>query len=882
MGTLANSGNINVKIEGGISGQVAIGSNILQIGDVRGGIVNVIQPDKKPTFTPRPQPIVVRPRPFPGFLNRETEISAATDALRIGTSISIYGEEGLGKTSFLRHLSYNFPMDNFPQGVVYFPAHGQTMEDLLQVIFDYFYKSDTTAKPTDAELRQFLQNIHALILLDNVPLNYDEITELINAAPQCVFALASSVRCLWGEGYCIELHGLPIQSARSLIERELNRPLSAEEQADADALCQIVSGRPLLLIQAAAQVRAGKPIKEITRILQTSENELGNDIASKLNGFQRAILGILGVFKNTPVPIKHLSVLTQSKDFDAQLKTLLDLRLIQAHSPSVSLAGSMGLSLGQLSAADWESQVLNYFIQWIKQNPPLPEITDVLDLILSLLEKSNRDGRWDNVITLGKGIEKALVLNKRWHSWRQVLQWILKAAQSLGDQGTQAWALHELGTRSLCMGDLPSARESLTQALDIRNFLGDKAGAEVTRHNLGLIGAPPAPPHKSSRSASKPAHAKGMPFALKAILGLLGLMIVSIVVIVLLLLWLFLYQPPPVPPVIETATKQSAPLVVAPTKTPIKKKTTPTPAPTKTFRPTPTKTFSPTPTKTFSPTPTIPPCSPGVWYCENFDDNKAQDWKLDSGWSIQRDGNGYILEGNGHKFASYWEQAWDDYRVAFRLRLFGGGIHAIYRLSPGNNNLIRYYIGFDENGTYLTRQVNDQFTELRWIDWSLPLGEWHNIEIAGWEGHLAVYVDKKLILEHVDEDYLRKGSIAFETLDYSNAQIDDIEVMGPGTEPVVVISPDILPISCTSYYMTWEQGFDRPGFDYWSGKYIGDPDSLTPVSPINDEMCQNMCLNDSSCKAFTYDYNLGQCWLKNGQSEAVYKAEDVSGIKVCQ
>ena len=48
--------SIEVHIEGGVSGQVAIGNNILQIGNVYGGMVNVAMPEQKPQ--PRPCPIL--------------------------------------------------------------------------------------------------------------------------------------------------------------------------------------------------------------------------------------------------------------------------------------------------------------------------------------------------------------------------------------------------------------------------------------------------------------------------------------------------------------------------------------------------------------------------------------------------------------------------------------------------------------------------------------------------------------------------------------------------------------------------------------------------------------------------------------------------------
>ena len=882
---------IYVQIGGDVSGQVAIGNNILQIGDVHGGVVNILQPDKKPIFSQRAGPVFVRPRPFPGFLNREQELGAAVDALRIGTSISIYGENGFGKTTLLRQLAYKAPGDNFPHGVVYFPTHRQMVEDLLQIVFDHFYESDSIVKPTDAELRQFLQGIQALILLDDVQLTYDEVTELVNAVPQCVFILASPERCLWGEGRCIELQGLPKEAALTLIARELGRELTPEERAKAERLCQLSDGQPLFMIQAASLVRDGKPFEEIISTFQVSEDKLGANIFAKLNDTQRAILSLLTALKNVPLPTRHLAALTGADDIEAQLKTLLELRLVQAHSPAYSLTGSIALPVARLAGAtDWEKRSLNYFANWIRQNPPLPDVTDVLDLILSLLERANQDGRWDDVISLGRGIEKILVLNKRWQAWRQVLEWMLKAARSLSDQATQAWALHQLGTRSLCLGDLSTAQQILTQALGIRESIGDKAGAAITRHNLGLISAPPAPPRETPRTRSKPASGKRTPPMLKAMIALMGF---AVVAIVLILIWVFVIQPPTVtpPPIARAATKVTAPVVPVATKT-----KTPTRKP-----PTPTRT----PTKTRTPSPTIPPCNPGVWYCENFQDNKAQEWELEPGWLIQKEGLNYLLNGSGHKWASLTDHEWSDFRVKFLLRLWEGTIHLNYRImpDPGYEGLVRYYVGFHQNGLYLTKSEHGgSWRGLTSVEFRHTLGDWHTVEIAGWGGHIAVYVDGRLELQYVDDDYLRSGSIAFETLDNSSAQVDDIEVMGSGEEPSYSYElpppgggdsgpdqsqPDSgdggensapaepLPVVVTCS-MTTEKGFDRPGMDIT----VINLGSIG-ISPVW-ERCADECYRTSNCQAYTVNQNTTDCWLKYGQPNQVPISYLVSGIKVCK
>jgi DNA-binding IclR family transcriptional regulator len=247
--------SVSVHIEGSVSGQVAIGNNILQIGDVHGGVVNVMAPGEKIRPEPRPTPVDLRPRPFPNLLDRETEIDTVTAALQSTQPVEIHGQAGLGKTSLLRHLAHHPTTAAFSDGVVYLSARRQPADDLLQSLFDAFYKTDIPYKPTDAQLKHDLQNKRALVLLDDVGLTREDVERLMDTAPTCTFALASPERHLWGEGQSLALGGLPPDDAIALIERELGRPLTPQERPVAQRLRLDSKGNPLALIQIASETR---------------------------------------------------------------------------------------------------------------------------------------------------------------------------------------------------------------------------------------------------------------------------------------------------------------------------------------------------------------------------------------------------------------------------------------------------------------------------------------------------------------------------------------------------------------------------------------------------------------------------------------------------
>ena len=51
------------------------------------------------------------------------------------------------------------------------------------------------------------------------------------------------------------------------------------------------------------------------------------------------------------------------------------------------------------------------------------------------------------------------------------------------DLAAEGWALHQQGTRALCLGNAIEAQTLLRQALNLRVQLGDRTGVDVTGHN---------------------------------------------------------------------------------------------------------------------------------------------------------------------------------------------------------------------------------------------------------------------------------------------------------------------------------------------------------------------------------------------------------------
>ncbi len=222
-----------------------------------------------------------------------------------------------------------------------------------------------------------------------------------------------------------------------------------------------------------------------------------------------------------------------------------------------------------------------------------------------------------------------------------------------------------------------------------------------------------------------------------------------------------------------------------------------------------------------------------VLYQESFDSGQGVAWQLEPGWQVVQDGDNPVLAGEGHHWARPGVSYGGDFRVQFRLKLLHGRIHLVYRM----NNAGRYFIGFQESGSDLSKQYwPDTFQDgLTGSSIAHSLGTWHQIEIAGQGASLRFLVDGQQEWEYTDPDPLAGGSFAFETLDDSQAYVDDIRVYGPAPTPTP--TPDARftwvrtggPLGGLGYDVRMRP--DNPDLmavtDAWAGVFVSDDGGQT-------------------------------------------------------
>ena len=491
---------------GEITGQIAVGRYVLQIGDPGGAVVREASRTERAHVRPRPTPIYRRPKLIRGFLGRRTELQAALSALDAGLPIEVSGASGIGKTAFLRHLAAHPRAASFVDGIVYMSARHLSSDDLLQLLFEAFNESDEACKPTDAEIRRGLQEKQALILLDDVHLKQDELERVLDAAPRSAFSLATRERCLWGEVRSLVLKGLSVEDAVLLLEREIERPLDVTERSAAETFCEAIAGHPRRILQAAAIVRErGVPMDGW--IPDAAAEELITELVAAVDEKQRRILLALTALPGVPLQVPHVSGIAEVMDAEAALMALVRCGLVAASQSRYHLADGVADRLRRTDDLNrWRNRAITYFTSWAERHRRSADILLAESEALLCVQRAAADTRrWGEVLLLGRHFEGALVMGARWGAWAVALELCLSAARATGDRAAEGWALHEIGSRALCAGNSGQARATLGQAVRLRGALQDGAAATASGRNLRLVLSPISDEPREPSTVIRPA-----------------------------------------------------------------------------------------------------------------------------------------------------------------------------------------------------------------------------------------------------------------------------------------------------------------------------------------------------------------------------------------
>ncbi|HDK27878.1 MAG TPA: hypothetical protein ENG48_12430 [Candidatus Atribacteria bacterium] len=163
---------------------------------------------------------------------------------------------------------------------------------------------------------------------------------------------------------------------------------------------------------------------------------------------------------------------------------------------------------------------------------------------------------------------------------------------------------------------------------------------------------------------------------------------------------------------------------------------------------------------------------------DNFEDGISENWELESGWEIKSEKDNYVLSGSGHRWACPHVSGWTDYTIKADIKIIRGGLHFNIRYNTGEVSS-RYFLGIRQSALYLSKQIGEDFFDLIELSKSLNLKKWNKFKISVEGNNIKVYINNTLKINYNDDDIaIRTGGFAFETLDKSRVDIDNINVTG--------------------------------------------------------------------------------------------------------
>ncbi|MDQ6948300.1 MAG: ATP-binding protein, partial [Actinomycetota bacterium] len=415
--------------------------------DLHGAIVNLVE--REPA-TPRrwPPPLQVRPPQFPMILDREHPAAEVMSGLGAGLPVEIVGPAGVGKTTLLRHLCWTDQMREFG-GVIFKEHRNDPAEDLLQFLFDSAYESEPGFKPTPGRLRQYLRDLVAVIVIDDLTLPQDELEVVRNSAPACLLLTASKQNRLF-EGSSVFLTGLPDDAGLLLLERALGRPIRDDEREASATLVRALEGNPLLIRQAVSLIRletADIPTLA-RRIVAGGARDLADESMATLPSSDLEVVQTLAVVGDIPIRASRVEELS-GRPAQRILRELQERGIVEAQRQAYILADNVRQAADTALNRSTLSTFVDRAIGWIEREGGVVS-SDDLPLLVSAIGWAADGGRWREVIQLCQGVETALIDSCRWGRWRWTMERAAAAARQLDDSSAVGWALHELGTLALC------------------------------------------------------------------------------------------------------------------------------------------------------------------------------------------------------------------------------------------------------------------------------------------------------------------------------------------------------------------------------------------------------------------------------------------------
>lgn len=514
-----NVGDINVN--GNVEAPITIGNNNVvynfSSNTEHGVVVNVEAPPPVRRRNINPQP----PRTPRRFVGRTQELKDLEERIRGNEVVLLYGHDGIGKSTLLQKAANSDSAASMRDGVLYIEGNGKEnvlgFQDILQYVFDAFYESNPPTKVTTSVAQVHLSNTRPLIILDNVGLPVNALNNLPNILSKGTLVVTSRAAQFDDDYLPIEISPLMHQDAIQLFTEASGVVSDSASLPVIDRICTLLEDTPLAITRIARFIQQKRltlasTVEKLETINPPSQNKIQAAIERSfgliytvLNPEEREMLAATAAAPGLSVDRPWLESVAGGEETSKELESL---ELLQANSPRLRLHDGIKQIL-QSGRIDFRGRLLEHYISELPiRSLDFGYVSGELGNILGLIQWASSEGRWTHVVALGRAVDPYLTAKGLWDAWENVLNQVLMAGEYLRDQATQAWALHQLGSREIGMGSIPRAVQLLIRALKIRETIGDGTGAAFTRHNLNLI-LPPPPDDDHDTDQKEPSDGNG-------------------------------------------------------------------------------------------------------------------------------------------------------------------------------------------------------------------------------------------------------------------------------------------------------------------------------------------------------------------------------------
>ncbi|MER6357541.1 ATP-binding protein, partial [Streptomyces sp. NPDC001634] len=467
------------------------------------------------------------PQPRLPLLERQDERERLVRLLARGRSVRLTGPSGSGRSALLDVVAEDCT-DLAPDGVVRLSGYRRTTSDLLYDLFTAVYNAPLY-RPEHDELLQYVREIGAVVVLDDLEFGGSGLDELLDATPECAFLLSATpdVPAPSADSHVEEvfLDGLDRAAGLELLERAIGRDLTEEETNWAGDLWFESEGLPLRFMQAGALLRQ----RDRRRADESAVDEYGvfedvpvdapfdagdrHDVplpslaeaaapapllASRLSASARETLKFAVALAGEVPHQTHLPALVDDTHADAALAELVGCALVSPVGSHYRLAAGV---LAQLEAAGYTTgaeehalKAAQHYAWWAGHPSVTPErVSAEADALLAALNvlaplaATPAEDEEDAAVRLARQAAPAFAAGLHWGAWERALRSGAEASRLAGEVGEQAYFHHELGILALCTGQLDRARAELEASIGLRGALADKRGTVAGRRALALV-----------------------------------------------------------------------------------------------------------------------------------------------------------------------------------------------------------------------------------------------------------------------------------------------------------------------------------------------------------------------------------------------------------